>query len=66
MPPDAGIDIHYNPVLYTRALRETETETETETERFSINRKPTDGRFLIDRFLVFLILVGLGLQAALY
>jgi hypothetical protein len=64
MPPDAGIYIHYDPVLYTRALRE--TETETETERISINRKPTDGRFLIDRFLVFLILVGLGLQAALY
>jgi hypothetical protein len=39
-----------------RALRE--TETETETDRFSINRKPTDGRFSKDRFSVFPIMVG--------
>jgi hypothetical protein len=30
-------------VLRVRALRE--TETETETDRFSINQKPTVGRF---------------------
>jgi hypothetical protein len=44
----------------SRALRE--TETETESDRFSINRKPTNGRFLKDRFLVFPILVSLGFK----
>jgi hypothetical protein len=41
-----------------RALR----ETVIETDRFSINRKPTDGRFLKSQFSVFPILVGFGFR----
>jgi hypothetical protein len=36
-------DPPFTILLQTRALRE--TETETETDRFSINEKPTYGRF---------------------
>jgi hypothetical protein len=31
--------------MFYRALRETETETANKTDWFSINGKPTDGRF---------------------
>jgi hypothetical protein len=41
------------------------TEPEPETDN-SINRKPTEGRFLKDRFSVLLILVGFGFHTRVF
>jgi hypothetical protein len=45
-------------MYFYRLLVMRETETETVTDRFSINRKPTEGRFSKRSVSVFPILVG--------